>query len=427
MTCLNFHRRHGLNCDGQHPNGTYSSEPEERKKGWTRCKCPIYASGSLDRVARRLATKQRDWKAAVEMMAPFVAANSWTPVDETTRSGTLVSPVEATTVTGASASPTLDEVLAAYCISKENRGVTKATMKKYRTFRNQLLAFAAGKGVVRVAQFTITDMDAFYNGWKDGKNSKGKKLERMKGFFKFCLKRKWIAESPVEDLEPPINYTQHKQKSPFTDEEMDRIFDAASRWKPTPWHNAGEKGVVTADMVVAFVMLSVETGLRISDAATFNVRERINADTQECFLFQHKTGKPLFTWINDDLCSRLQALAVRLGPTPFITQSRDKDQAGDAWRERLAKVFFEAGPFPVHCTPHRFRHTFARILLQRGIKVEEVAELIGDTPDMVRRHYAQWATERQERLTAIMKAAYEDSLKKKWRKTAIQMPKVKQG
>jgi len=168
-------------------------------------------------------------------------------------------------------------------------------------------------------------------------------------------------------------------------------------------------------MVVTFIMLLLETGLRISDGSTFNVVERINPDTQERFLYMHKTGKPLFTWINPSLNSRLCALVKTLGPTPFIAQSRDPQQAGDAWRERLAKVFFEAGPFKEHPVPHRFRHTFVRVQLQRGVRVDDVGELIGDTPEMVRRHYARWVPERQERLTGILREAYEQSRKAKWR------------
>jgi hypothetical protein len=60
--------------------------------------------------------------------------------------------------------------------------------------------------------------------------------------------------------------------------------------------------------------------------------------------------------------------------------------------------------------------------------VDDVAELIGDTPEMVRRHYARWVPERQERLTGILKEAYEQSRKAKWRdnvkRIAVKLPKT---
>jgi integrase len=51
-------------------------------------------------------------------------------------------------------------------------------------------------------------------------------------------------------------------------------------------------------------------------------------------------------------------------------------------------------------TPHRFRHTFARILLQRGVPVADVSDLLGDDETTVREHYARWVPERQARLTS---------------------------
>lgn len=40
--------------------------------------------------------------------------------------------------------------------------------------------------------------------------------------------------------------------------------------------------------------------------------------------------------------------------------------------------------------------------------VRDVAELLGDTEDVVRRHYAAWVPERQERLTAVLREAFTD-------------------
>ena len=66
-------------------------------------------------------------------------------------------------------------------------------------------------------QFTVSDMDAFYRTWKDGVRSKGKKLERLRGFFKFCVKRKMTTEDPTEDLDAPIGAGSAANKTPFTD------------------------------------------------------------------------------------------------------------------------------------------------------------------------------------------------------------------
>ena len=76
-------------------------------------------------------------------------------------------------------------------------------------------------------------------------------------------------------------------------------------------------------------------------------------------------------------------------------------------------MFAVAGPFEEKPTPHRFRHTFVRILLEKGVPVAEVAELIGDTEDILRRHYSRWTKTRQDRLTKILQEAFDDKPKPK--------------
>lgn len=110
------------------------------------------------------------------------------------------------------------------------------------------------------------------------------------------------------------------------------------------------------------------------------------------FLRTHKTQKPLSTWIPDWLVNRLRAKEKTHGTLIFRRDvALNMKQLCDIWRKaRLKKVFVLAGPFEEKPTPHRFRHTFARILLEMGVPVTDVAELIGDTQRMVNLHYAKW-------------------------------------
>jgi site-specific recombinase XerD len=83
----------------------------------------------------------------------------------------------------------------------------------------------------------------------------------------------------------------------------------------------------------------------------------------------------------------------------------------DSWRQRLQRVFDLADCGAERATPHRFRHTFARILLQKGVPVAVVAELMGDTEQVIRTSYNRWVPERQAALTAILKDAFSDKPK----------------
>jgi len=396
---LKLYRRHRPACEGGHPEGSKSGEFEEGRRGWKRCACIIHASGSINRQFNRKQTGKSDWNEAKRVANGWETVGSWssTPI-------AAPQPVvrERQLTTGAGV--TIAEASRSYLVKSEHRGVKQSTLSKYRTFTKQLCEYADSRGYIMVDQLTVADMDNFYASWKDGIRSKAKKLERLKGFIRFCMRRKWLTENIAEDLEAPAGSSVAPNKAPFTDAELERMFLACDALggptPPGPGHRAwgGED-------VKDFIMLSVYTGLRISDIATFDITKRLHGN--DIFLRMHKTRKELYTWVPDWLVARLRARESECGAMIFRAgESSLMASIAECWRVRLNRIFEMAQPFEDRPTPHRFRHTFARILLEKGVPVADVAELIGDTEEIVRRHYDRWVPERQARLPRILKEAF---------------------
>ncbi|MDQ2777920.1 MAG: site-specific integrase [Acidobacteriota bacterium] len=111
-----------------------------------------------------------------------------------------------------------------------------------------------------------------------------------------------------------------------------------------------------------FILLSIYTGLRISDVATFDITKRLKGN--DVFLRMHKTRKELYTWLRDWLVARLRERERSHGPLIFRNgNSLVMRTMAELWRVKIAKVFALAGPFEERPTPHLFRHTFVRVLL----------------------------------------------------------------
>ena len=160
-----------------------------------------------------------------------------------------------------------------------------------------------------------------------------------------------------------------------------------------------------------FIWVMVYSGLRISDVGLFNM-SRLSGN--EIFLRAKKNGGDVFAYIPDWLRDRLNARAKRCGVRPFVVGHSDRlETVTDMWCRKIGKVFELAGAFEEPPTPHRLRHTFARILLQRGVPVADVADLLGGDEKTVREHYSRWVPERQARLTKILKDAFDDKPKPK--------------
>jgi integrase len=400
---LQLYRRHRKECEAGRQEDFKSGPLEEGRRGWKKCSCLIHVSGSIAGRFGRRSTGERDWEKAGTVVGGWVTARSWLsegPLAE-------LEPVPAPDPLPART--TIGETLDAYLDHHRSQDIQGSTLAKYRTLTNQLGAYCTEKGYVYIDQLGVRDMDRFYASWKDGKKGKAKKLERLRTFVRFCLKRKWLAENIAEDLKAPPNASELNPKMPFEDEELDRIYAACDMIGPPTNPGPGYR-TWSGEDAKDFIYLSIYTGLRISDVCLFDTSKRLKGKGNDVFLRMHKTKKPLSTWIPDWLVVRLKAREKVHGPLIFMCgETGNAKQLCDIWRNKRLKLVFKlAGPFEEKATPHRFRHTFARILLENGVPVADVAELIGDTEEVVRLYYAKWITARQVRLSGILQDSFKD-------------------
>jgi integrase len=399
---LNLYRRHRQDCEAGRPRYSATGEFTERQRGFKKCACTIFVSGTLAGRFRRKRTGKTSWDDARACAAALEATGSWDG-----------KPIVGAPLPEATPPPriTIVDAIKVYLSNREAANLAPASLRKYGVFTRKLQAFADSRGYVRLDQFTATDIDVFYSTSKLGIRSKAKMLENIRRLFKFFVNRDFIAKSPVSaDLKPPIGANRMANKMPFTDEQLADIIKACDQINAYKndgrWGNRHGSGEWTGEDLKDFIWLMTYTGLRISDVVLFDM-ERL--DGNEVFLRAKKNGGEVFAYIPDWLRDRLQARTQRYGKQPFMTsRSQRLDGMTDLWRQRLAKVFELADIGTERATPHRFRHTFVRILLEKGVPVAAVADLMGDTEQVVRQHYSRWCGERQAALTKILKDAFSD-------------------
>src|SRR6516225_8156080 len=74
---LSLYRRHRQQCEAARPLESRSGEFEERKKGWKRCACFIFASGTLGGKFKRKYTGKTEWDEAKSVAAAWELTDSW--------------------------------------------------------------------------------------------------------------------------------------------------------------------------------------------------------------------------------------------------------------------------------------------------------------------------------------------------------------
>jgi integrase len=428
---LTLYRRHRKECEGGHAEDSRSGEFEEGRRGWKKCGCLIHVSGTLAGRFSRRQTGKANWEEAKAAVAIWESARSWDGHAKTEEAAAQSpEPVVPEQVT-------VERAIQAFT-SEFEKYTAPNTQKKYRLLLKKLKGFSESKGYVLLEQWEPIDVRDFRSSWSVSPQTAAKNMSIVKAFFEFCLANEWTARNPARLVRNPRGRDaadrRSEQKLPFSDEELRKMYDACEtkygkqeiKWSRVI-HDRRIQGQYarynqkwTGQDVADFISVSVYTGLRISDVSTFHI-DRLQP-TGEIQLRTTKAGTHVYTWVPEWLQERIRARAQENGPYVFGEHATsDVNVVTDVWRRKLKKLWALCGPWKEKPTPHRFRHTFARILLQRpGVTVRDVAELLGNTEQMVRQHYAAWIPERQARLTAVLKAAFGE----KPNPNVIEMPKA---
>jgi integrase len=233
----------------------------------------------------------------------------------------------------------------------------------------------------------------------------------VKSFFQFCVEdNHWLTVNPARfrrrRTRQQAMARMGAERLPFTDREVQHMLDVCEKYGRT----LGKRYHFQGEDLEDFILISLYTGLRISDVASFHISRL--AENGDVHFRALKNGKWVDTWIPQWLQDRIRTRAAKFGPYIFGQRNTtDPVTLGNPWRVRLGRIWEqcakEHGSWSSPPTHHRFRHTFVRILLQTGkMTFTQVAELLGDTEEMVRNHYGRWVPERQDALRAALQSAF---------------------
>jgi integrase/recombinase XerD len=392
---LALYRRHRRDCKARHSEDARTGEFEERKKAFKRCDCPIFASGTLGRKFCRQSTGQWDWSDAKAIARQWEAAKSW--------ANEPVPPAPNTTSLAAKRTTIAHAVEAFRNEFQEHAAF--ATQKKYRLMLNKLVSFSEHRGYIMIDQWGTSDVREFRSSWNVSPQTAPRRMSMVRAFFEYCFANEWIDKNPARLVKNPKSRDsadrRGEQKIPFTDDDLKKMYDACPKYGNSYRHRWD--GQDLAD----FISLSVYTGLRISDVALFHI-DRLKS-TGEIHVRTTKAGTHVCTWVPEWLQERIKARAKKVGSYIFgAHRPTTLDIITEIWRRRLNALWHICGPLSVKPTPHLFRHTFARILLQRGVSVHDVADLLGNSERIVAKHYSAWIPERQTRLVKVLQDAFAD-------------------
>ncbi|HZY74559.1 MAG TPA: tyrosine-type recombinase/integrase [Edaphobacter sp.] len=355
---LAIYRRHLRSC------------PHAAKgRAYTKCSCPIWVDGILDggRHLRR-SLRTGNWQRAIR------------------KANALEDP-------NAPRTKPIAEAITSY--ENSIQGLEPSTQRKYKNVLRQFRAFCDQEEMDDLEDCTVERLDAFRAGRKLARTTAQKELETLRQFFAFCFDRRWIGENPAKRIRSARN-VKPAEVVPYTTEEVARIIAACDAIGRAPYERLRGR---------AMVLLLNNTALRVSDIATL-ARGRIMGD--RVLLRTLKTGDLVSLPLWAETKTALDALPIPRGTVGsagyFFWNGATSRRAVVGIAERtLAAVFKKSGVPGAHA--HRFRHTLATRLLGMGATEQEVADILGNSAAIVRKHYAKWSQARQRRIDELMQVS----------------------
>lgn len=388
---LTTYRRHRKDCAHRNSGRKYR-----------RCRCPIWADGFIGRLEIRKSLGTRDWDEAQKIIREWEAAGAL-PIRRDEQ------PI------------TIEQATSEFIADAEARNLKDKTVYKYRLLFHQLIEFSQNHGIRFLKELDPATLRKFRASWKDQNLAAQKKLERLRGFFRFAIQNGWISVNPASEIKSPK--VTMRPTLPFSRDEMMRILSAIAE----QIEECQAPGKANARRLRALVLLLRYSGLRIGDAVSCSVDRLANGKLR---LYTQKTGTHVHCPLPEFVVKELEAIPKMSERYWFWSGNGKFQTAVGDWQGRLLDLFKdmkvkqfarvnkitadearkqleEKGGRFAEGHAHRFRDTFAVELLLAGVPLERVSILLGHTSvKITEKHYAPWVRERQEQAEADVKRTW---------------------
>jgi site-specific recombinase XerD len=380
---VTIYRRHSRIC-----------EHKAEGRAWDRCDCPYWADPRPLGPLQSLKTNVRSEALEMARDMELSGAKFHNPAKETDE------PI------------TIERAKKEFLDSLGFQNLATETVRKHKTLLTQCESFAKGAKIHYVREFDRAACARLAKTWQDGIKdrdgieikktegalARGKKLERLRQFFKFCVLQKWIDENPTAGMKSPA--CDDVQAEPFEAADTVKLL-AAARAAIEKARSAGEKQ--NCIRMVALILFLRYSGLRIGDVVSCRTEWVQDGRVRR---IAKKNDARVDIALPGEVIAALAEAPLMSDHYWFWTNKCTLKTAVSKWQFRMLKLFRAAGIVGGH--PHRFRHTFAVSLLERGETLQTVADALGDTLEVVQKHYNGWSKPRQNFMDDAVRSTWKD-------------------
>lgn len=246
-------------------------------------------------------------------------------------------------------------MLKKFVVTKCVEGLSESTIRRYVDENKKLINFL-NKPLGDITTFDIR----FYLASRRKNGVSNRTLDGMRRCYSSFFG--WLYKEGLTDKNPCLGLAQIKYKKqvkkPFTAVDLEKIRMCCKNKRD-----------------LALVSFLYSTGCRVSEVSKLNIDD-IDFESQECVVIG-KGNKERTVYLSDVAMMHLQEyLNERKDTLEALFIGKGTERLGKTGIEALLKrIEKQIDVEDIH--PHRFRRTLATNLLDRGMNIQDVAEILG--------------------------------------------------
>ena len=346
--------------------------PHRDNRYYKRCRCRKWIAFAGE--DKRVSAGTRSWEEA-ERLAHRLAGDS------------------------AAASETVAEGVRLFIEDQKQQNHSKNWIYKHTRELGELATYCAAQGIKLLSKLTLPDLEDFRKSWPGIGITRSKRQERLRQFFRYCMKHKWCSDNVAANLSKIK--VEATETLPLTREQFEAALKAVATYHPR-----GRNPEWRRQRAAAMLMLCRHSGLRISDAARLERSKLLANDA--LLLRTTKTGQHVYVPLPPDVARLLRKLKNDNPKYFFWNGTSARETPGIRWWGTIKAIFKAAGIPDSH--PHCLRDTFAVECLIGGIDIKKVSMMLGHSSIAItERHYLPWVQARQTDLDESMRRMWAQS------------------
>src|SRR5579864_420353 len=291
---------------------------------------------------------------------------------------------------------TILQAVETFIRGKESENITDSTSRKLRYQLSLFEQFMSARLKFYPRDITPKDVIDFRSSWKWGDLTRIKAQQNLRGFIRFCCKGE--QRDDVLDALGTIKQTregrQRRKPKPLSEADLKKLLAQV----PVTFKDEPHK----IPLATAFIKCGVSTGLACVDLVHL---ERATLESVEHGILEverRKTGRKAMPRIDEKLRQELLGITNENAKYVFWNGNTLPHSATGLWQTDMRQLFQDAGLWIKGDLVHRFRDTMVDHSLGQGYSLTDVASMLGDTLQVVERHYSDLASNRMaERLAKL--------------------------